>query len=155
MSDVRVVDGPLTRELRREVLRPHLSWTDVLPGDDLPQAVHLAAVEDGRVLCTCFIYADACPWRPDEDAWHLRQMATAPDVQGRGRGRAVVATAMAYARERGASVLWCHARASAAGFYERCGWRRHGEIFTDAEHTIPHVRMWVPLEPGRAATASG
>jgi GNAT superfamily N-acetyltransferase len=155
MSDVLVVDGALTRELRRSVLRPHLTLADALPGDDLPDAVHLAAVEDGRPLCTCFIFADACPWRPGEDAWHLRQMATAPDAQGRGHGRAVVAAAMAYARERGATVLWCNARATAAGFYERCGMRPHGEVFTDEAHPIPHLRMWVPLEPGGAVTSSG
>ena len=155
MNEVLVVDGALTRELRRAVLRPHLSLDDVLPGDDLLDAVHVAAVEDGRPLCTCFIYADSCPWRPGEPAWHLRQMATAAQVRGRGLGRDVVAAAEACARERGASVLWCYARAGAAAFYERCGWRRHGDVFTDEEHTIPHVRMWVPLEPGRAVTSSG
>ena len=130
------------------MLRPNRTADDPLPGDDLPEAVHLAVLaDDGRPLCTCFVYEDPCPWRPGERAFHLRQMATAPDARGAGRGRAVVAAALAHARQAGATVLWCNARETAAGFYERCGLQRHGEVFTDERHPIPHVRMWLPLEP--------
>ena len=153
--DVRVVDEALTRELRRSVLRPHLSLADELPGDDVPQAVHLAALDGDRALCACIIYADACPWRRGEPAWHLRQMATGPQARGLGLGRAVLSAAGAHAAGQGAALLWCDARETAAGFYERCGWHRHGGVFTDADHPIPHVRMWIDLEPAAGATSSG
>ncbi|TAM91932.1 MAG: GNAT family N-acetyltransferase [Jatrophihabitans sp.] len=144
MSAVVVVDPGLTRELRRAVLRPHLTADDVLPGDDRPDAVHLADLAgDGRPLCASFVFPQPCPWLPGRTAWQLRQMATAPAARGSGHGRAVVAAAEAYAREQGAAVLWCYARESAAGFYERCGWQRHGEVFTDADHPTAHQRMWI------------
>lgn len=155
---VEVIEEHRSRELRRSVLRPSLPPGAPLPGDEVPDAVHLAAVDDdGTVVCTCFVYADPCPWLPDVPAWHLRQMATAPDRRSAGHGRAVVEAAVDHCRNAGADVLWCNARETAAGFYERLGFVRHGAVFTDERHTIPHVRMWRDLrtqEPSRTSTSS-
>ncbi|HEU5265281.1 MAG TPA: GNAT family N-acetyltransferase [Jatrophihabitans sp.] len=142
---VGVVDEAATRELRRQVLRPALALTDPLPGDELSTVVHLAAVDAGTVVCTCFVYRDPCPWLPDRPAWHLRQMATLPGRRGAGHGRAVVEAAAAHARDAGAEILWCNARETAAGFYQQVGFTVHGETFTDAQHRIPHRRMWREL----------
>ena len=99
------VDGSTTRELRRRVLRPHHSPTDVLPGDDRPDAVHVAALaDDGELLGTCLVFAQPCNWRPESPAWILRSMAVDPDAQGRGIGRAVLATATEVARAGGAVI---------------------------------------------------
>jgi GNAT superfamily N-acetyltransferase len=141
---VAVVDPARTRELRRSVLRPHLSPADPLPGDELGEAVHLAALAaDGTVLSTCFVFPNACPWRPERPgAWQLRQMATSPGHRGEGHGAAVVAAAMEQVRARGGALVWCHAREQAAGFYARLGFRPHGPVFTDEQHSIPHRSMW-------------
>jgi GNAT superfamily N-acetyltransferase len=140
--NVEVVDETRTRELRRSVLRPHLPVGAPLPGDDLTDGVHFGAVDDdGTVACTCFVYPDPCPWRPDATAWHLRQMATQPDRRGEGLGAAVVEAAAAHAIAAGATILWCNARATAAGFYARLGFAAHGDVFTDERHVIPHFRM--------------
>lgn len=143
MPHVGIVDETTTRDLRRRVLRPHLPPDAALPGDELPNGVHLGAVaDDGTVLCTCFVYPDPCPWQPDHRAWRLRQMATDEDHRGRGLGRAVVDAAVAHVAATGAEILWCNARQTAAGFYAQAGFTTHGEVFTDERHTIPHVRMW-------------
>lgn len=148
---VGVVDGGLTRELRRSVLRPSFGPGDPLPGDDLPAdlyVVHLAAVDDdGTARSTCFVYAEPCPWRPGEPAWHLRQMASDPAYRGAGLGRAVVSAAADTAIAAGAAVLWCNARESARPFYERCGFIGHGGVFTDEQHVVPHRQMWRRLGP--------
>jgi GNAT superfamily N-acetyltransferase len=143
---IDVVDEAVTRELRRRVLRPHLPPGAPLPGDDLRHGVHLAAVDDaGTALCTCFVYADPCPWLPQRSAWRLRQMATDERHRGEGLGAEVVELAARYAAAQGAQVLWCNARETAAGFYERVGFARHGAVFTDEHHPSPHVRMWREL----------
>jgi len=143
---VGVVDQTRTRELRRTVLRPGLPPDAPLPGDELPDAVHLAAVDGEQVIGTCFLYPEPCPWLPDRSgAWHLRQMATAEDRRGQGVGAAVLTAAMREARARGGELLWCHARESAVWFYRRYGLRPHGEVFTDDRHPIPHRRMWREL----------
>lgn len=143
---VGVVDEARTRELRRTVLRPNLPPGAPLPGDDVPDGVHFAAEDEGgTVVCTCFVYPDACPWLPDVPAWHLRQMATAEGFRSRGIGAQVLAAAIEHVTADGAEVLWCNARERAVPFYARHGFRGHGEIFTDERHTIPHLRMWRPL----------
>ncbi len=151
---VGVVDETQTRALRRAVLRPHLGPDEPLPGDDLPGVVHIGAVdENGTVLGTCFVYADPCPWLPDvPNAWHLRQMATADGHRRHGVGAVVLAAAADYVRGAGASLLWCNARETAGAFYAGHGFLVHGEVFTDAQHLIPHLRMWREL-PGRPASS--
>ncbi len=154
MTSVRIVTETQTRELRRAVLRPHLGPDDPLPGDDMPQGVHFAALdEDGTVVCTCFVYPDPCPWLPGRAAVHLRQMATLPTRRGEGHGRAVVEAAAHYAAGTGAQVFWCYARETAIGFYQRAGFAVHGGVFTDAQHTIAHRRMWREL-PGVSTSST-
>ncbi len=143
---VEVVDGARTRELRRAVLRPHLSLDDVLPGDELPDAVHIAALDGSEVIGTCFIYPEPCPWQSDQPGWRLRQMATAPARQGTGVGSAVLAGVVDYIAERGGGVLWLHAREVAVPFYVRHGLVLHGEPFV--ENDIPHREMWQHLPAG-------
>lgn len=144
-----VVAEAMTRELRRRVLRPHLGPDDPLPGDEVPDAVHVAVLaEDGMPLSTCFLYAEACPWHPAHAGWHLRQMATDERHRGEGHGARVVDFAAGYVAGQGGEILWCNARATAAGFYERYGFRTHGDVFTDERHTIPHYRMWRSVAPG-------
>ncbi len=149
MPTAGIIDAGAGRELRRAVLRPQLAPGQPLPGDDLAGAVHLGTVDDdGTVTCTCFVYPDPCPWRPgDQPAWHLRQMATLPERRGTGLGAAVVTAALAFVGQAGARLLWCNARETAVGFYARLGFRGHGEVFTDAGHPIPHLRMWRELPP--------
>lgn len=144
MTGIRfeIVDPSTTRELRRAVLRPEAAPGDRLPGDELTDAVHVGAIDDGTVLCTCFVYPDPCPWLPDRAAaWHLRQMATAPEQRGRGLGGGVVERAVELVLERGAELLWCNAREPAVAFYARHGFVPVGEVFIDQRHGIPHRRM--------------
>jgi GNAT superfamily N-acetyltransferase len=147
---VGVVDPSATRGLRRAVLRPNLGPGAPLPGDDRPDAVHIGArADDGTVIGTCFVYPDPCPWRPDvAGTWHLRQMATAPERRGQGVGAAVLDAAVAYVRSQAAPLVWCHARATAESFYAAHGFQNHGELFIDAEHPIPHRRMFRELPAG-------
>ena len=141
---VEVVDPALTTELRRSVLRPQLAVGEPLPGDDLSDAVHFAAIDDdGTVVSTCFVFTDPCPWRPaDRPVWHLRQMATLPARRGTGVGSLVIAALLDHVAAHGGGLLWCNARERAVPFYERAGLIGEGAIFTDGLHSIPHLRMW-------------
>lgn len=150
-----MVDGAVTRELRRRVLRPHLAASDPLPGDDLPDAVHFGYVENDVVLSTCFLLRAPCPWLADEEpSWHLRQMATEESRRGKGLGGAVVAAALDHVARTGGGIVWCNARERAVPMYRRAGFVGEGSIFTDEEHPIPHLRMWCRV-PGRSAAGAG
>jgi GNAT superfamily N-acetyltransferase len=124
----------------------------VLPGDDIDGVVHFGVLDTcGRALSTCLLFIEPCPWcSPDGPpsaaaSWHLRQMATDPSFRGRGLAGQVLAAVVDYIRGHGGGVLWCNARELAVPMYERGGLVGEGELFTDAEHTIPHLRMWRPI----------
>jgi predicted GNAT family N-acyltransferase len=112
------------------------------PGDEDPATVHLAArTADGAVAGVVRLAPAPCPWRPAARApWQLRGMATAPPVRGTGVGRALVEAGVALVAERGGDLVWCNARLTAAGFYERMGFTVVTDPF-DIEPIGPHVGM--------------
>lgn len=143
---VDVVDAAVTSELRRAVLRPNWPPGTAMPGDDDSAAVHLAArIGTAEVVGACVLLPRPFPPRPDEPAWQLRGMATAPHAQGRGVGRAVVVAAIAQSQARGARLLWCEARAAAVAFYESQGFVTASEEYPHHETGAPHRLMYREL----------
>jgi GNAT superfamily N-acetyltransferase len=144
MMQVRIVDAQRTRALRRAILRP--SWPEdaAMHGDDDPDAVHLALIEDPDVLlAACLLLERPYPQRPEESGtWQLRGMATVPERQGTGLGTRLLDAAVDEARARDGRVLWCEARSSAAGFYARNGFAVDGAEYAHAETGLPHHYMW-------------
>jgi predicted GNAT family N-acyltransferase len=134
-----------TLPLRAAVLRPGGRPAD-MPGDDDPGTLHLAARNRaGEVVGVIRFHPNPCPWRPaEEHAWQLRGMATAPAVRGRGAGRALVAEGLRRVTGLGGRLVWCDARAAAAGFYERMGFTVVAGPYELAP-IGPHVGMVLPL----------
>lgn len=133
---VRVVEVPAsaTHDLRAKVLRDGSYDDVVLPGDDEPTTVHLAALDDdGRIVGVGSFYRE-------DGQWKLRGMAVEPDGRGRGAGRAVLEEA--YRRFEG-ERLWASVRDGAIGFYERMGWRIVGDGY-DTPYG-PHHRGEIDL----------
>ena len=152
---VEEVAAEVTRPLRRGVLRPDggdLVWA----GDEDPTTIHLAArTATGEVVGVARFSPAPCPWRPLAHApWQLRGMATEPAVRGSGAGRALLAEGLARVGERGGDLVWCNARVTAAGFYERFGFTVVTDEF-DTPGIGPHVGMVIPLSsPASAASRS-
>lgn len=142
-----MIEGQLSRELRRSVLRPTYPVGAPLPGDDQADVVHLgtfAVTGTDRVLaCACLIFPQPCPWLPAAEAWRLRSMATEPAWRMMGAGSKILSAARQIVRDAGAEVLWCHAREPAIPFYRKNGFIEFGELF-DTE-LGPHRRMWLEL----------
>lgn len=138
---IGVIDGALSHELRRSVLRPHLDPGDPLPGDDRTDVVHFGATgADGQVLSACLIFPEPCPWRrTDGPGWQLRSMATEPAARGQGLAAQVLAAVIDYIAGHEGGVVWCNAREPAVPLYERGGLVVHGEPFV--EHGVPHLHM--------------
>jgi GNAT superfamily N-acetyltransferase len=140
---VRRIRASESRELRRSVLRPGMPSGSGQPGEDQPGVVHVGAFEGEDLRSTCLIFPEPCPWLPGEHAWRLRGMATEARHRGSGAGTAVLHEAERIARADGATVMWCLARVTAAGFYLRSGWTTYEAVFdTDLG---PHQRMWLRL----------
>jgi GNAT superfamily N-acetyltransferase len=127
-------DTPALHDLRLRVLRPgRPPEAAVFPGDDAPTTVHLGAFDaDGRCLGIATLVHN--------NGLQLRGMAVEPAAQGTGVGAAVLEGVHRTAAEEGFTELWCNARVSALGFYERHGWVREGEVF-DIPDVGPHYVM--------------
>jgi predicted GNAT family N-acyltransferase len=152
VSSVSVDEVPAeeTYALRGAVLRPN-GGEVIWAGDEDPATFHLAArTADGDVAGVVRFSPAPCPWRPLARApWQLRGMATGPAVRGSGAGRLLVAEGLSRVAARGGDLVWCDARMSAAGFYERMGFTVVTDEF-DKPGIGPHVGMCkdlVPLTP--------
>jgi ribosomal protein S18 acetylase RimI-like enzyme len=133
--------------VRHRVLRPHQpDPAVVLPGDDHPRALHVAARDaSGAVVGAATAFPEGPPWDPElPAAWRLRGMATDAALQGRGVGRGVLDALLAGIVARGGALVWCNARTTAAGFYERAGFHVVGDVF-EIPDLGPHARMARPL----------
>lgn len=140
---VEEVPAAVTYPLRGAVLRPGRPVE--MPGDDEPGTFHLAArTTTGQVVGVVRFHPNPCAWRPARSAWQLRGMATDPMVRARGIGRALVQEGLARVARLGGDLVWCDARATAAGFYERMGFTAVTEPFV-IEPIGPHVGMLITL----------
>jgi predicted N-acetyltransferase YhbS len=127
-------DGSALVELRREVLRRPLGMdftAEQLAAEK--DQLALGAWDGARVL-GCLLLA------PREDGVvQMRQVAVAPDAQGRGIGRLIVVEAEAEARRRGWTRMILHARDTAAPFYLKLGYAAVGGPYV--EIGIKHLTM--------------
>ena len=109
--------------LRREVLNPTKPPpTAQHPLDIVPDALHLAWFEAGRIVGVGTISRQALPIEPDAIAWFVRAMAVAPGWRSRGIGGRLLDALLAHGADHNpGGIAWCHARLPAEAFYSRHG----------------------------------
>jgi predicted GNAT family N-acyltransferase len=93
---------------------------------------HIGCYVDGE-LVGCLVLKPI-----DGQRIQMRQVAVDEKVRGRGIGRMMVKYSEDFARKRGFREMTLHAREAIVPFYERLGYTRVGDRFTEV--TIPH---WV------------
>ena len=121
-------------KLREDILRKPLGLS--LSPDELENEkdnMLIGAFEDEDMLGCCMLVEES------PDTVRLRQMAVLNDLQGKGIGRALMNFAENLARDRGYKKLSMHARKNVVGFYEKMGYKVHGDEFVEV--TIPHFVM--------------
>ncbi|MBI1275743.1 GNAT family N-acetyltransferase [bacterium] len=120
-------------ELRNRWLRIPLGLT-ISKRDMEPdaQCLHLGAwLKDEAVGCVLL--------QLEPPTGILRQMAVAERHRHLALGRKLVALLESEARQHGLVEITLHARLEAAGFYEKLGYRRDGDVFEEV--TVPHIAM--------------
>ena len=121
-------------KLRDEILRKPLGLTfDQKELEQEKDNLLIGAFEEDTMLGCCMLVEE------EPGVVRLRQMAVLYDLQGKGIGKALMQFAENLARDRGYQVLTMHARKNAIGFYEKMGYKKKGEEFTEV--TIPHYVM--------------
>jgi predicted GNAT family N-acyltransferase len=97
-----------------------------------PQATHLVAVQDGRVVATTRLLEGG-------DALLLGRLAVVPEARRRGLATGLLEEAERLARARGKRRILLNAQTYACALYETAGYVRRGSVFREAG--IEHVRM--------------
>jgi GNAT superfamily N-acetyltransferase len=129
------------------MLRPHGTLADcVFKGDDDELTFHLGAFIDGKLVSVASFYFENQPQFEKEHPhqYRLRGMATLPEFQGQGLSSALLKTAFPLIKQNQCTLLWCNARQPAEGFYQKVGFRAHGDIF-DLPLIGPHRLMSIEI----------
>ncbi len=121
-------------DLRQRVLRAPLGLDLHDENLEMERAQSHHGLFDGDVLIACVI---AVPLSPGE--MKFRQMAVDSSRQGQGCGRLLLEMVEAEWAARGVARFVLHARLIVGGFYEKLGYARVCQIFTEVG--IPHVKM--------------
>jgi predicted GNAT family N-acyltransferase len=127
--------------LRDAVLRQPLGLVLGAPdtADDHRQ-LHFGLFDGQGNLTACVLVVPVSAERAK-----IRQMAVAPQLQGRGWGRHLMERMECAMRGRGFRAFELHARRGAEDFYQKLGYTRSGVEFIEV--TIPHVTMGKGEEP--------
>lgn len=144
---MRRITAEETVPLRHSVLWPDHPVSHVLLPEDA-SGLHYGAFLPGSpvVVAVISVFIDPLPAAASsasastQPAARFRKFACAPEHQGKGIGtRLLTHVFKVAAGEMGCGVVWCDARTSAAGWYERRGMRRFGEVFFKGD--IEYTRM--------------
>tara|TARA_R110000868_G_scaffold348962_1_gene610110 strand:+ start:728 stop:1162 length:435 start_codon:yes stop_codon:yes gene_type:complete len=131
-----------TYGLRHRVLRQGRPIEEChFEGDEADQTFHLGAFVDNQLVSVASFYYERNPAFEDEDQYRLRGMATLEEHRGGGHSRALLRTAFPLIKQNFCSLVWCNARISAQGFYEKTGFTTYGEQF-EVPVIGPHMLMF-------------
>lgn len=140
MINFQQVSLELVIPLRHKILRKGRPIeTAFFDEDRLETTRHFAFVDDTNLPVCCLTIVPKV--YKNNDAWQLRGMATDDSYQGKGIGKDLVLKTITYIQSiQPKSMIWCNARESAVGFYEKLGWKIDSERFV-IEPIGPHFRM--------------
>ncbi len=146
IQKIRAVD---CLSLRSQVLLPHKEIRDCrIDGDDEETSFHLGAFKDGKgpFAIASFIRESHRHFSESSKQYRLRQMGVHPNHRRLKVGKKLLEEALLELNKRDATLLWCHARQVAYGFYESLGFEYFSSEFK-IDVIGPHRSMFKRLIP--------
>ncbi len=119
--------------LRQEILRTPLGL--IFTAEELEREknnIQVAGLMNNEVIATASLTTELPSYR-------MRLVAVKENLQGLGVGSQLIDFCEQYARERGISSIYCHAREHAIPFYKKNGYVAEGEDFNEVG--IVHIKM--------------
>ena len=98
--------------------------------DDI--ATHIVMYIDNNPVGCCRLYKQ-------ENEYHIGRIAVLKPYRGKGYGEKILLNAERVAKEKGADSISLSAQVIASGFYEKLGYKKHGEIYFD--EYCEHIAM--------------
>jgi GNAT superfamily N-acetyltransferase len=133
-----------TYPIRQQVLIPDhdLKKIKFESDDDEDISFHLGAFKDSKLVSVASFYYDRNTTFQDLHQYQLRGMATLPEYQGQGLSSELLNMAFPIIKQNFCTLLWCNARVSAIGYYQKVGFKIHDEKTFEIEGIGPHVLMY-------------
>jgi predicted GNAT family N-acyltransferase len=139
--EVKQIDAKDTIKLRHKVLRSNSDVSTChYEGDDDEATFHLGAYIDDKLASIASFYLDNHPQIDETYQFRLRGMATLEKYQGQGLSSALLKTAFPLIKKNHVKTLWCNARSSSIGFYNKVGFEAVGDEF-EIPDIGPHFVM--------------
>ncbi len=119
-----------TYPIRQQVLVPshELKKAKFENDDDEDVSFHLGAFKDTKLVSVASFFYERNPLFPDLHQYQLRGMATLPGNQGQGLSSELLTSAFPIIKQNFCTLLWCNARTSAVGYYEKVGFQNHSAV---------------------------
>ena len=113
MLEIKQIQPSETWEIRHRVMWADKPFADVkLPKDDA--GLHFGLFKDETLISVISIFVE-------NDTAQFRKFATETAEQGKGYGAKLLTHLIGESIRRNVRTLWCNARTSAIGFYEKFG----------------------------------
>jgi len=102
-------------------------------GDNEEQTFHLGAFVEGKLVSIASFYFIRNPSIEDPYQFCLKGMATLDEYQNMGFSSELLKMAFPIIKQNFCTLLWCNARETAQGYYEKVGFTKKGELSEDHE----------------------
>ena len=130
MTSIKEITVQETYHLRHQILRPHQSINDCkYDGDTDKLTRHFGMYLENELIGIVSIYKSPLNHIEDEECWQIRAMAVTTSVRKKGYAKKLLKEIEDYAIQNGANYIWCNARISALGFYEKNNYKIYGKEF--------------------------
>jgi len=137
MSQIQIeqIRDDLTWRIRHEAMYPNLPMEAVkLENDD--EGMHFGLYANDQLTSVVSLFHEGT-------SYQFRKFATISEMQNNGYGSMLLRHIIQYVTAMGATLLWCNARVSAVGFYEKFGFVKTDK--TSQKHQIDFVIMELEL----------
>lgn len=133
-----------TYSIRQQVLIPDhdLKKAKFEFDDDEDISFHLGAFKESKLVSVASFYYERNTLFPELHQYQLRGMATLPEFQGQGLSSELLNMAFPIIKQNFCTLLWCNARVTAIGYYEKVGFKKYDDNVFDIVGIGPHVLMY-------------
>lgn len=121
MLSIEQITPYLTWRVRRDVLYQGKYIHDMEMDED-NDGYHFGAFKDNELVAVVSLFAK-------EHNWQFRKLAVIDKVQNQGVGTELLKYITGFVEQENGKRLWCNARLSAVGFYNKLGFSTAGEVF--------------------------
>ena len=117
--------------MRQQIMYPAETLEFVKLEDDA-SGTHLGLYRDDRLLSVISLFER-------DGSVQFRKFATIVNEQGKGYGTRLLQYVMDWASESESKIIWCNARLSATGLYEKFGMQQTGDSWE--KYGIEFIKM--------------